>query len=61
VAHSMTDSSVVPIDVGAGAREQALPPEAGEPKEQGTQSALDFKGCEQRCGRPQSEGAKCVC
>ena len=29
VAHSMTDSSVVPIDVGAGAREQASPPEAG--------------------------------
>jgi Protein of unknown function (DUF4231) len=28
MAHSMTDSSVVPIDVGAGAREQALPPEA---------------------------------
>jgi hypothetical protein len=39
VAHSMTDSSVVPIDVGAGAREQASPPEAaGEPKEQPTQS-----------------------
>jgi hypothetical protein len=35
VAHSMTDSSVVPIDVGAGAREQASPPKAaGEPKEQ---------------------------
>jgi hypothetical protein len=28
VAHSMTDSSVVPIDGGAGAREQASPPEA---------------------------------
>lgn len=39
MAHSMTDSSVVPIDVGAGAREQASPPEAaGEPKEQPTQS-----------------------
>src|SRR5207237_2675545 len=39
VAHSMTESSVVPIDVGAGAREQALPPEAaGRPKEQPTQS-----------------------
>ena len=39
MAHSMTDSSVVPIDVGVGAREQALPPEAaGEPKEQPTQS-----------------------
>src|SRR5437764_7087836 len=35
----MTESSVVPIDVGAGAREQALPPEAaGRPKEQPTQS-----------------------
>jgi hypothetical protein len=39
VAQSMTDSSVIPIDVGAGAREQASPPEApGEPKEQPTQS-----------------------
>ncbi len=39
MAHSMTESSVVPIDVGAGAREQASPPEAaGEPKEQPTQS-----------------------
>jgi hypothetical protein len=39
VAHSMTDSSVVPLAVGAGAREQASPPEApGEPKEQPTQS-----------------------
>lgn len=39
MAHSMTESSVVPIDVGAGAREQALPPEAaGRPKEQPTQS-----------------------
>ena len=28
MAHSMTDSSVVPIDGGAGAREQASPPEA---------------------------------
>jgi hypothetical protein len=37
----MTDSSVVPIDVGAGAREQALPPDAGEPKEQPTQSPLE--------------------
>src|SRR6202045_1544674 len=38
----MTDSSVVPIDVGVGAREQALPPEAaGEPKEQPTQSSLE--------------------
>jgi hypothetical protein len=42
VAQSMTDSSVVPIDVGAGAREQALPPEAaGEPKEQPTRSPLE--------------------
>jgi hypothetical protein len=42
VAHSMTDSSVVPIDVGVGAREQALPPEAaGEPKEQPTQPSLE--------------------
>ena len=42
MAHSMTDSSVVPIDVGVGAREQALPPEAaGEPKEQPTQSSLE--------------------
>ena len=39
MAHSMTESSVVPIDVGAGAREQALPPEAaGRAKEQPTQS-----------------------
>jgi hypothetical protein len=37
----MTDSSVVPIDVGVGAREQALPPEAGEPKKQPTQSSLE--------------------
>src|SRR3954469_18998693 len=38
----MTDSSVVPIDVGVGAREQALPPEAaGEPKEQPTRSPLE--------------------
>jgi hypothetical protein len=38
----MTDSSVVPIDVGAGAREQALLPEAaGEPKEQPTRSPLE--------------------
>jgi Protein of unknown function (DUF4231) len=46
VAHSMTDYSVVPIDGGAAAREQASPredceplhigPEAGEPKEQPT-------------------------
>jgi hypothetical protein len=42
VAHSMTDSSVVPIDVGVGGREQALPPEAaGEPKEQPTRSPLE--------------------
>jgi hypothetical protein len=42
VAQSMTDSSVVPIDVGAGAREQALPPEAaGEPQEQPTRSPLE--------------------
>ena len=39
MAHSMTESSVVPIDVGAGAREQASPPEAaGEPQEQPAQS-----------------------
>jgi Protein of unknown function (DUF4231) len=31
VAHSITDSSVVPIDDGAGAREQASPREGGEP------------------------------
>jgi hypothetical protein len=38
----MTDSSVVPIDVGAGAREQAFAPEtAGEPKEQPTRSPLE--------------------
>ena len=42
MAHSMTDSSIVPIDVGVGAREQALPPEAaGEPREQPTQSSLE--------------------
>jgi Protein of unknown function (DUF4231) len=41
MAQSMTDSSVVPIDGGAGAREQASPREGGEPlhepKEQPTQ------------------------
>jgi len=48
----MTDSSVVPIDGGAGAREQASareggeplhigPEAAGEPKEQPTQSPLE--------------------
>ena len=46
MAQSMTDSSVVPIDGGTGAREQAqreggeplhTGPEAGEPKEQPTQ------------------------
>jgi hypothetical protein len=42
VAHSTTDSSVVPIDVRVGAREQASPPEAaGEPKEQPTRSPLE--------------------
>jgi hypothetical protein len=41
MAQSMTDSSVIPIDGGAGAREQASPREGGEPldeaKEQPTQ------------------------
>jgi hypothetical protein len=52
VAQSMTDSSVVPIDGGAGAREQAPPREGGEPlqirpeadsepKERPTQSPLE--------------------
>jgi hypothetical protein len=42
VAHPMTDSSVVPIDVGAGAREQASPPEAaGDANTQPTQSLPD--------------------
>ena len=40
MAHSMTDSSVVPIDVGIGAREQALTPEAaGGSNKQPTQSS----------------------
>jgi hypothetical protein len=40
VAHSMTDSSVVPIDVGTGAREQASPPEAaGDSNKQPVQSS----------------------
>ena len=42
MAHSMTDSSVVPLDVRVGAREQALPVEAAEsPKEQPSQSLLE--------------------
>jgi hypothetical protein len=52
MAHSMTDSSVVPIDGGTGAREQAsqreggeplhiAPKAAGEPKEPRTQSSLE--------------------
>jgi Protein of unknown function (DUF4231) len=42
VAHSMTDSSVVPIDVGAGAREQASPPQAAGPSNnQPTQSSIE--------------------
>jgi len=52
VAQSMTDSSIVPIDGGAGAREQAPPREGGEPlqirpeadnepKEQPTQSPFE--------------------
>ena len=42
MAHSMTDSSVVPIDVGAGAREQASPPQAaGASNKQSTQSSLE--------------------
>ena len=31
MAHSMTDSSVIPIDGGTGAREQASQREGGEP------------------------------
>ena len=43
MAHSMTDSSIVPIDVGAGAREQALQPEAaGESNKQPTQSSPEI-------------------
>ena len=38
MAHSMTDSSVVPIDGGAGAREHASPPNpAGDPNKEPTQ------------------------
>ena len=41
MAHFMTDSSVVAIDVGVGAREQALPPEAaGDTKKEQPQSRL---------------------
>jgi Protein of unknown function (DUF4231) len=43
VAHSMTDSSVVPIDGGVGAREQALPPEAAaDSNKQPSQSSPDI-------------------
>jgi hypothetical protein len=43
VAHSMTDSSVVAIDVGIGAREQALTPEAaGDSNKQPTQSSPEI-------------------
>jgi hypothetical protein len=39
VAHSITDSSVVPIDVGVGAREQASPPQAaGDADKQPTEA-----------------------
>jgi hypothetical protein len=39
----MTDSSVVPIDVGIGAREQALTPEAaGDSNKQPTQSSPEI-------------------
>ena len=38
MAHSMTDSSVVPIDGGAGAREQALPSDGDDSNKQPTQS-----------------------
>jgi len=42
VAHSMTDSSVVSIDGGAGAGEQASPPEAaGDSNKQPTQSPFE--------------------
>jgi len=42
VAHPITDSSVVPIDVGAGAREQPSPPEAaGDANTQPIQSLPD--------------------
>jgi Protein of unknown function (DUF4231) len=39
VAQSMTDSSVVPIDGGTGAREQALPRDGGDSNKQPTQSS----------------------
>jgi hypothetical protein len=39
VAQPMTDSSVVPIDAGAGAREQASPREGGEPLHIGPEAA----------------------
>ena len=39
MAHSMTDSSVVPIDGGAGAREQALRRDGGDSNQQPTQSS----------------------
>ena len=42
MAQSMTDSSVVPIDGGAGAREQSLSPEAaGDSNKQPRQSSLE--------------------
>jgi Protein of unknown function (DUF4231) len=43
VAQSLTDSSVVPIDVGGGAREQTLPPKpAAETNKQLTQSSPEI-------------------
>ncbi len=39
MAHSITDSSVVPIDGGAGARDQALPRDGGDSNKQPTQSS----------------------
>ena len=62
MAHSMTDSSVIPIDGGTGAREQAsqreggeplhiAPEAAGEPKEPGTQSSLETPKAVDECCR----------
>ncbi len=42
MAHSMTDSSIVPIDGGAGAREQTSPGEGGEPLHVGPGGAREL-------------------
>jgi len=59
VAHSMADSSVVPIDVGTGAREQASPPEAaGDSNKQPVQSSPETpKAVDHAVDAPQRKNA----